>query len=129
MKITQSQLRQIIREEASRVLREPKDFGITDAHGTPAEQDALAIDLANAVKRDEAKREEFTKHLESAVNFGLRSLNRGLFGGSDSKGHALINLLLTAGRAFVAADDNNDVELYAEIMKIKEFTNKLPRLK
>ena len=106
MKITQSQLRQIIREEASRVLTEQKDF------------DDLAQHEAESKNKKGKKLEDM---LERAADYANNNVAVGDPVSDDDAlrktydlNTALCNIIISAGRALVARDSGNE-----EVLKIQ----------
>ena len=94
MKITSKQLRQIIREEVSRVTTEQKDFDDLERHEAESENEAgkALMDM-----------------LGRAVNYSGHNLATDKLKLDQST--ALNNIIMAAGRALVAMDSNNDEEL------------------
>jgi len=104
MKITSKQLRQIIREEVSRVTTEQKDFDDLERHEAEPENE------------ENEKGKKLMIMLGRAVNYSGHNLAT-----DDSKldqSTALNNIIMAAGRALVAMDSNNDEELSNQLSYI-----------
>ena len=110
MKISKNQLRRIIREEVSRVTTEQIDF--------------------DAIERHEAEPEnEAGKKLVDMLGRAVNHSGHKLATGPDliDQSTALNNIIMAAGRAVVALDNNNDEELELQLSYIDSELNDVPR--
>jgi len=103
MKITKGQLRQIIREEVSRVTTEQKDFDAIDQHEAEPENEAG---------------KELVGMLVRAVNHSGNKLATG----PDliDQSTALNNIIMAAGRAVVALDSGDEEGLKLQLSYIDD---------
>ena len=110
MKITSKQLRQIIREEVSRVTTEQKDFDAIDQH-------------------EEEPENEAGKKLMDMLGRAVNHSGHKLATGPDliDQSTALNNIIMAAGRAVVALDSGDEEGLKLQLSYIDSELDDVPQ--